>query len=137
MQPVINQVEFHPYLQQRKEAEHSRQHGIVWEAYTPLAPLLHKKNGPVDPIVQRLAAKHGKTAAEVLIRWNLQQGNVVITTSSKPDRLQEYLSTLDWSLTDEEAQEISEAGKQVHYRKGWSWSKHFVAYDAETQQSKI
>ncbi len=66
LQPVVNQIEFHPYLQQPKLQDFLHQHSIVTEAYSPLAPLVHKPGGPVDAVIQQLADKYSRTTGGCL-----------------------------------------------------------------------
>ena len=78
--PAVNQVELHPALQQRDVAVFNGAHGIATEAWSPLA------QGAVldDPAVVDIAARHGRTPAQVVLRWHLQQGRVVIPKSVTP-----------------------------------------------------
>jgi 2,5-diketo-D-gluconate reductase A len=96
--PSINQVELHPYLQQRElRTEHERL-GILTEAWSPLA------QGEVldDPTITRIAADHGKTPGQVVIRWHLQLGNVVIPKSVTPERIAQNFDVFGFELSDED-----------------------------------
>ncbi|AXB47607.1 aldo/keto reductase [Amycolatopsis albispora] len=97
--PAVNQVEVHPYLQQAEVREYNEKHGIVTEAWSPLA-----KGGDLlaDPVVRELAAKHDRTPAQVVLRWHLQLGNVVIPKSVTPSRIRENLAVFDFTLADED-----------------------------------
>jgi len=100
--PVINQVELHPYFQQvGLRREHERL-GIVTEAWSPLA------QGQVlgDPVIVRIAESHSRTPAQVVIRWHLQLGNVVIPKSVTPERIRENFEVFDFELADSEMREI-------------------------------
>lgn len=110
--PAVNQIELHPWLQQRAlRAVHAR-HGIVTECWSPLA-----QGGALlaDATLGRLAVKHGKTAAQVVLRWHLQSGLVVFPKSAHPQRIRENLGALDFTLdgTDIAAIEQLDAGKRV------------------------
>jgi diketogulonate reductase-like aldo/keto reductase len=96
--PVVNQIELHPRLQQRELRRLHAQLGIVTEAWSPLArgELLD------DPAVVAIAARHGRTPAQVLIRWHLQIGNVVIPKSVTPERIVENLDVFGFELTAED-----------------------------------
>jgi 2,5-diketo-D-gluconate reductase A len=96
--PAINQVELHPALQQRDVAVFNGGHGIATEAWSPLA------QGAVldDPAVVDIAARHGRTPAQVVLRWHLQQGRVVIPKSVTPARIRENLDVFGFALTAEE-----------------------------------
>ena len=96
--PTINQVELHPHFQQADlRAWHAR-HGIATEAWSPLAQgeLLD------DPTIARLADNHGKTPAQVILRWHLQLGNVVIPKSVTPKRIRENIDLFDFELSGRE-----------------------------------
>jgi diketogulonate reductase-like aldo/keto reductase len=96
--PTINQVELHPYLQQRElRTEHERL-GILTEAWSPLA------QGEVldDPTITRIAEGHGKTPGQVVIRWHLQLGNVVIPKSVTPERIAQNFDVFGFELSHDD-----------------------------------
>src|SRR3954454_3299872 len=102
--PVVNQVELHPYFQQRElRAAHERL-GIATEAWSPLA------QGAVldDPVITEIAGTHDKTPGQVVIRWHLQLGNVVIPKSVTPERIAENFDVFDFELSDDEMSRIEE-----------------------------
>ncbi|XP_062413885.1 glyoxal reductase [Pungitius pungitius] len=88
--PHVNQVEYHPFQQPKLLMEYCRQEGIVFEGYSPLA------KGQVldDPAVLRIAQKYGRTAAQICIRWSIQNGVVTIPKSINKKRIQENLSSV-------------------------------------------
>lgn len=92
--PAVNQVEFSPFLHQRNLLDFCREHGVQVEAYAPLTQ--GKKLGV--PSVVSIAKKHGKTGAQVLIRWALQQDLVVIPKSVRPLRIRENAAVYDFTL---------------------------------------
>lgn len=96
--PAVNQVELHPALQNRSVLEANARHGIVTEAWSPLA------QGAMltDASVLRIAEAHDATAAQVILRWHLQQGRVVIPKSVTPSRIAENLDLFGFALDDEE-----------------------------------
>jgi 2,5-diketo-D-gluconate reductase A len=96
--PAINQIELHPLLNQAELRAVNAQYGVVTEAYGPLGvgKLLD------NPTIGSIAQAHGKTPAQVLIRWSLQLGNVVIPRSSSPERIKSNLEVFDFELTDDE-----------------------------------
>ncbi|MFD8275397.1 aldo/keto reductase [Streptomyces flaveolus] len=101
--PAVNQVELHPGLQQGElRAAHARL-GIVTEAWSPLAQGAVLK----DEAITTIAARHGKSAAQVVLRWHLQLGNVVIPKSVTPARIRENLDVFDFTLTDDEMTAIA------------------------------
>ncbi|MEA5366861.1 aldo/keto reductase [Amycolatopsis sp., V23-08] len=102
--PALNQVELHPYLQQHEVREFDAKNGIATEAWSPLA-----KGGSLlgDPIVAELAVKHGRTPAQIVLRWHLQLGNVVIPKSVTPSRIQENFDLFGFTLTEEELESLT------------------------------
>ncbi|AQA10528.1 aldo/keto reductase [Streptomyces malaysiensis] len=101
--PVVNQVELHPYLQQRELRAFHAQHDIATEAWSPLAQgaLLQ------DPALDAIARRHGRTPAQVVLRWHLQLGNVVIPKSVTPARIRENIDVFDFTLTAEDIEAIN------------------------------
>ncbi len=96
--PAVNQIELHPYLQQRELRAVHAEHGIVTEAWSPLAQgeLLD------DPALQQIAEAHGKTTAQVVLRWHVQIGNVVFPKSVTPSRIADNAAIFDFELSDAE-----------------------------------
>ncbi|MFF2777534.1 aldo/keto reductase [Streptomyces sp. NPDC058052] len=101
--PAVNQVELHPALQQSELRAFHGEHRIATEAWSPLA------QGAVldDPALLAIAAAHGKSPAQVVIRWHLQLGNVVIPKSVTPARIRANIDVFDFVLTDEETAAIA------------------------------
>ena len=98
--PALNQVELHPGLQQADLRAFDAAHGIATEAWSPLA---RGRFNEAEQIV-KIANKYGKTAAQVVIRWHIELGNLVIPKTANPDRLLENISVFDFSLdTDDMA----------------------------------
>ncbi|MDR0996388.1 MAG: aldo/keto reductase [Zoogloeaceae bacterium] len=96
--PALNQIELHPSFQQRDLRDFHRQHGIVIQSWSPLgqgAELSH-------PVVQKIAAKHGKSAAQTIIRWHLDSGLSVIPKSATPSRIRENFAVFDFQLDAED-----------------------------------
>jgi 2-dehydropantolactone reductase len=131
--PAVNQIEFNPYLQSPDLVSFCRKHGIVVEAYSPLAPLTVKPGGPVDPVIEEIAKKYNKSTGQVLLRWTAQLGVIPVTTSGKETRQKEQLSIDSFELTEEEVKKIQEAGSALHFRK--YWGKQFG--DDTNQESRI
>ncbi|MFG2287250.1 aldo/keto reductase [Streptomyces sp. NPDC048595] len=95
--PAVNQIELHPQFQQAdSRAVHAR-HGIATEAWSPLG---QGRGLLEDPTIARLAAKHGRTPAQVVLRWHIQLGNVVIPKSVTPSRIAENIDVFDFALDD-------------------------------------
>jgi diketogulonate reductase-like aldo/keto reductase len=101
--PSVNQIELHPYLQQSELRALHAEHGIVTEAWSPIA------QGKVldDPALTAIAAAHGKTAAQAVLRWHIQLGNVVFPKSVTPSRIAENIEIFDFALTDAEMATIA------------------------------
>lgn len=100
--PAVNQVETHPALQQRDIQAANAANGIISEAWSPLA------QGAVlsDPAVLAIAETHGRTSAQVILRWHLQQGRVIIPKSVTPSRIAENLNILGFELAADELSAI-------------------------------
>jgi 2,5-diketo-D-gluconate reductase A len=110
--PAVNQIELHPWLQQHALRAVHGQHGIATESWSPLA-----QGGALlsDATLARIAAKHGKTAAQAVLRWHLQSGLVVFPKSVHPERIRENLGALDFTLDEADMAAIAQldASKRV------------------------
>lgn len=125
IKPAVNQIERHPYLQQRAFVDWCRKLGISITAYAPLgAPGLF--GGSVEtpllshPTITQIAAKYGKTAAQVLVRWAVDDDTVVIPKSIKLERVKENFDVLDFSLSTDDMKAIAglDAGKRL-FAQDW------------------
>ena len=96
--PTINQVELHPWLQQAELRRWQAEHDIATEAWSPLAKAWHLDDETIAPI----AAAHGKTPAQVILRWHIQLGNIVFPKSVTPERIRENIDIFDFELTEAE-----------------------------------
>ena len=101
--PAINQIELHPGLQQSAMREFNRSHGIATEAWSPL----DRGRFAANPFLAGIAKKHGKTVTQVIIRWHLELGNLVIPKTSNPDRLRENIDVFDFALDLEDLASIA------------------------------
>ncbi|MGP2490099.1 aldo/keto reductase [Mesorhizobium sp. PUT5] len=101
--PVVNQIELHPRFQQRDKREFHARHGIRIESWSPLGSgrLLQ------DPTLEAIAAKHGKSVAQAIIRWHLQEGLIVIPKSVHKDRIAANFDVFDFTLDDEDMRTIA------------------------------
>ena len=118
--PAINQIEYHPYLQHGDLVKFHRDNNIAISSYGPLTALTRGAPGPVDDTYKALAKKYGVTEGDIGLRWVIDQGMVVITTSSSEQRLQGYNRKLhSFKLTPSEVEKISEEGKGKHFRAFW------------------
>ncbi|WP_053852791.1 aldo/keto reductase [Streptomyces sp. NRRL B-24085] len=97
--PAVDQIELHPHLQQHAAREYHAEQGIATEAWSPLG----SGKGLLEvPAVVAIAQKHGRTPAQIVLRWHLQLGNVVIPKSVTPSRIKENIEVFDFSLDDED-----------------------------------
>lgn len=101
--PAVNQVELHPQLQQAELRAFHARHGIATEAWSPLAQGAVLK----DPVITGIAGRLGRTPAQVILRWHLQLGNVVIPKSVTPERIRENLDVFDFVLSDADVAAIT------------------------------
>ncbi|MFE7894940.1 aldo/keto reductase [Streptomyces sp. NPDC057412] len=102
--PAVNQIELHPHLQQHAARAFHAEHGIATEAWSPLG----SGKGLLEvPAIVAIAQKHGRTPAQVVLRWHLQLDNVVIPKSVTPSRIKENIEVFDFSLDDEDLAAIS------------------------------
>ncbi|KAK9254946.1 NADP-dependent oxidoreductase domain-containing protein [Lipomyces tetrasporus] len=119
---AINQIEFNPYLQNQTPGivDYCQKNGIIVEAYTPLIPLAPAaKGGPVDPVVNKLAAKYGRDPGQIILKWVIQRGILPVTTSANVARQKTNLDLDGFELTSEEVKEIDDAGSKKHFRSYW------------------
>ena len=109
--PAVNQIELHPWLAQTETRAYNATHGILTEAWSPLARGRAIGNATLDAI----GARYGKSAAQVVLRWHLELGNVVIPKSVTPSRIRENLDVFDFTLdaADREAITALDAGERT------------------------
>jgi len=120
--PVVNQIEVHPYFANRAARESCARHGIAVESWSPLGQgrLLD------DPVIGRIAAEHGRSAAQIILRWHVQHGLVVIPKTMSRARMEENLSIFDFELSAEELAAIDaldrgEAGRTGPHPDTFDW----------------
>jgi 2,5-diketo-D-gluconate reductase A len=102
--PAVDQIELHPHLQQHAAREYHAEQGIATEAWSPLG----QGKGLLEvPAIVAIAQKHGRTPAQIVLRWHLQLGNVVIPKSVTPSRIKENIEVFDFSLDTEDLAAIS------------------------------
>ena len=115
--PAVNQVELHVFLQQPELAEYCREHDIVLEAYSPIAHAKDMKN----EMIQAIADKHGKSYAQIMLRWCLQAGFVVLPKSVTPKRIKENIDILDFSLDADDMMQLATLDRDL--RTCWNPSR--------------
>lgn len=103
IRPAVNQIEVHPWLTRTDIVSFCHSHNIAVESYSPLVRG-HKLK---DQTLVKIAAAHSKTPAQVLIRWNLQRGNIVIPKSSKKQRIVENADVFGFELSEDEVEELA------------------------------
>lgn len=116
--PCVNQIQFHPYLQGAASyaAWLRSEHNIVVEGWMGLAPITHLKDKHLRETLARLAEKYQVEESAVLNRWMLDQGVVVLNTTKKTERMQEYFRSIGWHLAKEDLDEITKVGEREHIR---------------------
>ena len=105
--PAVNQIEVHPYFQHREVQALGAERGILTQAWSPIGGITFYRDGNhgstlEDPVIGRIAETHGKSPAQVTLRWHLQQGRSVIPKSTKPHRIAENFDVFDFDLTADE-----------------------------------
>ena len=109
IKPMVNQVEYHPRLTQKKVQAFCHQHGIQFEAWSPLM------QGQLfdNPVLEKVASKYNKTVAQVILRWDLQNGVVTIPKSTKEHRIIENSNIFNFELTTEDMDQISNLNENL------------------------
>ena len=112
--PVVNQIEVHPYFTNEAVREYGQQHGIVTEAWSPIA------KGQVldDPVVTEVASRVGRAPAQVVLRWHVQRGDVVFPKSMNPTRMKENFEIFDFTLDDDAMKALSSLDRGEQGRTG-------------------
>ncbi|MGO3503547.1 aldo/keto reductase [Brachybacterium tyrofermentans] len=104
--PAVNQIEVHPYFQQREVEAFGTEHGILTQAWSPIGGITSyrdsEKRSFDDPVIVGIGEEHGKSAAQVMLRWHLQEGRQVIPKSTKAARIAENIDVFDFELTADE-----------------------------------
>ncbi|OQA04031.1 MAG: Glyoxal reductase [bacterium ADurb.Bin400] len=106
--PAVNQVEFHPFEYNKELLEYCHNNNISLEAYSPLMRGL----GLDDQRITEISKKHGKTNAQILLRWNIQHGNIVIPKSSHLERIKENIDIFDYELSKEDMSVLNNLSRE-------------------------
>lgn len=104
--PAVNQVECHPFFQQKEAMAVMKEHNVQIEAWGPFAE--GQKNIFTNDILTKIAGKYGKTTAQVILRWNIQRGVVVIPKSIHENRIQENINIWDFTLSEDDMEAIAQ-----------------------------
>lgn len=113
VKPAVLQTEVHPYSQEKKLKEFLDKEGIVIQAWYPLGH--GDKALQQEPLFTELGKKYGKSNAQVILRWHIQDGNIVIPGSKNPDHIKDNFDLFDFALTDEEMARIAALDKNTRY----------------------
>lgn len=115
IKPAVMQIEGHPYAQRKEWQQKTRQHNIQLECWFPLGGEM--SNGALfkDPTIQKIAKVHGKTPAQIIIRWHIQEGFSVIPGATRHDYIKENISVFDFYLTDEEMAQMRSLNKEKRF----------------------
>lgn len=115
IKPAVMQIECHPYAQRKEWQQKTRQHNIQLECWFPLGGEM--SNGALfkDPTIQKIAKVHGKSPAQIIIRWHIQEGFSVIPGATRHDYIKEDISVFDFYLTDEEMAQMRSLNKEKRF----------------------
>lgn len=105
IKPMVNQIECHPFFQKEKDLECAKHFGVQTEAWAPLAEA--GRDIFINGVLTEIAAHHGKTVAQIVLRWNVQRGVVVIPKTVHKERMEENISIFDFALSDDEMRAIA------------------------------
>lgn len=106
--PAVNQIELHPHFQQIETRQYCEEHDIAVESYSPLkrgGELLH------EPVIQELADKYGKTAAQIILHWHIQEGLIAIPKSVTPERIRQNIDIFDFVMHEDDIELMRELNR--------------------------
>ena len=123
--PAVNQIELHPYLTQQGLVDLCQYKGIAVTAYSPLGnPGRYGEEVPLnDPKIKEISTQTGKTPSQVLIRWAIQRGTIVIPKSVTPSRIEENFHVFDFELSPDQISVISALNRNHRFTNPYSWWK--------------
>jgi diketogulonate reductase-like aldo/keto reductase len=113
--PVINQIELHPYFQQLETRKYCKDHGIQVESWSPLGGQGGHESELGDEVIAKLAEKYHKTPAQIVLRWHIQSGLVVIPKSIHPDRIRQNIDIFDFELSTEDMAALVKLDRNQRY----------------------
>jgi diketogulonate reductase-like aldo/keto reductase len=110
--PTVNQIELHPMLQQKETRDYCSERGIAVESYSPI---MRGGEALEHPTIANLAQQHGKTPAQIVLRWHVQSGLIVIPKSVNEQRIRENFALFDFELSADEMRQIDvmDAGQRI------------------------
>ena len=113
VKPAVLQTEIHPYSQEKELKAFLSDEGMVIQAWYPLG---HGDTALLqEPLFTELGKKYGKSNAQIILRWHIQSGNIVIPASKNPEHIKANLDLFDFALTDEEMEKIAAMDRQKRY----------------------
>ena len=113
IKPTVIQVEAHPYYPQNELKERTKKDDIHIQAWYPLG---HGDRGLIEePVFTKLAEKYGKSNAQIILRWHIQEGNIIIPGSKNPEHIKDNANIFDFELKDDEMNEIAKINKNQRY----------------------
>lgn len=115
IKPAVLQMECHPYAQRIAMREKAKANGIQVECWFPLGGAMSQGALLKDPTIQKIAEAHGKSAAQIILRWHIQEGFSVIPGATNPDYIKENIQIFDFELTDEEMQAMRSLNKEQRF----------------------
>lgn len=115
IKPAVLQIECHPYAQRLEMRKKATKYGIQMECWFPLGGAM--SNGALfkDPVIQKIAKAHGKTPAQIILRWHIQEGFSVIPGASNPDYIKENIQIFDFALNEAEMQQMRSLNKEKRF----------------------
>ena len=115
IKPAVLQIECHPYAQRLEMRKKAAKYGIQMECWFPLGGAM--SNGALfkDPVIQKIAKAHGKTPAQIILRWHIQEGFSVIPGASNPDYIKENIQIFDFALSEAEMQQMRSLNKEKRF----------------------
>eukprot|EP00899_Mesostigma_viride_P009492 jgi/Mesvir1/18544/Mv17063-RA.2 len=130
IKPAVWQVELHPYLQQPMLLEYAKSRGIAVSGYSPLGALSYHEMGMYkdksvldDPCITKLADKHGKSTAQIALRWGLQRGAAVVVKTETQDRMEDDMNVFDFELDETDMKGIQGIDKGMHFNDPGVYAK--------------
>lgn len=115
IKPAVLQMECHPYAQRLEMRKRAAEAGVQVECWFPFGGKMSNGTLFKDPVIMKIAQAHGKTPAQVILRWHIQEGFSVIPGSSNPELIRENIDIFDFSLTDEEMQQMRSLNKERRF----------------------